>query len=102
MFGEVEYDGTFYINDKKDNDWIGYIFSYQDKSNFYLFSASRWNSTENQGSWTVKRIDDSSQADTRQALKPHTEVGGKILWQYQPPGTPHNRNGNSLVICFVS
>ena len=95
VFGEVEYDGTFYIHENKDNDWIGYIFSYQDNRNFYLFSASKWNSTESQGPWTVKRIDDSSVDDPREALKPHTETGGKILWQYQPTGTPHNRNGNS-------
>ena len=95
VFGEVEYDGTFYINENQDNDWIGYIFSYQDSSNFYLFSASKWNSTESQGSWTVKRIDDSSKDDPREALMPYTEFGGKILWQYQPLDTPHNINGNS-------
>ena len=95
VFGEVEYDGTFYINENGDNDWIGYIFSYQDNRNFYLFSASKWNITESQGSWTVKRIDDSSADDPREALQPHTEAGGKILWQYQPTDTPHNRNGNS-------
>ena len=29
MFADVEYDGTFFINDNIDNDWVGVIFSYQ-------------------------------------------------------------------------
>ena len=101
VFGEVEYDGTFYVDDNKDNDWIGYIFSYQDKSNFYLFSASLWNITDAQGTWSVQRINDSVQEDPLHSLQPHTEGGGKILWQYQPNDTPPNKNGR-LIFCLVT
>ena len=96
VFGEVEYDGTFYV-DSLDNDWIGYIFSYQDKTNFYLFSASLWGMTDSQGTWSVKRIDDSVKEDPYRGLQPHTGEGGKILWQYQPNDATPNKNGSFLV-----
>jgi len=34
-FGGVDYAGTFYVHDDKDDDFVGFIFSYQDSSNFY-------------------------------------------------------------------
>lgn len=34
----VDYEGTFYVNDKDDDDFVGFIFSYQNNRNFYLVS----------------------------------------------------------------
>ena len=103
VFGEVKYGGTFYIKDTEDNDWLGYIFSYQDRNNFYLFSAAKWNTTISQGPWSVKRINLANGENPTMALRPHTEIGSsKILWQYQPTDTPYDPNNRtgSYILCL--
>ncbi|XP_066275064.1 cartilage oligomeric matrix protein-like [Branchiostoma lanceolatum] len=37
-FGSVEYRGTFFVNTQVDDDFVGFVFSYQSNSRFYLVS----------------------------------------------------------------
>ena len=75
-----------------------------------MFSASKWNITETQGTslewwsvdcncvkgtWTVKRISATPQDNMLEVLKPHTNDGGRVLWQYQTNDTPFNINGRN-------
>ncbi|XP_032681170.1 cartilage oligomeric matrix protein [Odontomachus brunneus] len=43
----VDYEGTFYIDDDTDDDYVGFVFSYQDNRRFYIVAWKR----ENQVYW---------------------------------------------------
>ena len=37
QFGGVDYSGTFYVHDDKDDDFAGFVFSFQNNKKFYAF-----------------------------------------------------------------
>ncbi|XP_019638162.1 PREDICTED: cartilage oligomeric matrix protein-like, partial [Branchiostoma belcheri] len=37
-FGNLDYRGTFFVNTQVDDDFVGFVFSYQSNSRFYLMS----------------------------------------------------------------
>ncbi|PRD22145.1 UNVERIFIED_CONTAM: Comp [Trichonephila clavipes] len=34
-FGGVDFEGTFFVDTEIDDDYVGFVFSYQDNSHFY-------------------------------------------------------------------
>ncbi|RWS08915.1 cartilage oligomeric matrix protein-like protein [Dinothrombium tinctorium] len=44
-FGGVDFEGTFYIDTKIDDDYIGFVFSYHNNANFYVVMWKKFQQT---------------------------------------------------------
>lgn len=85
----VDFEGTFYVgpHEPLDNDFIGFIFSFQDSSNFYLVMSARddrglvnCQGPCHQGNWQIKRVN----SETGPYLG--TVLSDAIRKQYTVPG----------------
>jgi len=56
LFGDVDYNGTIYVDDEDDDDWIGFVWGMLDIHNFYMVISNRQNSTSGALYWQIKRI----------------------------------------------
>jgi hypothetical protein len=50
----VDFSGLILVNATGDNDFVGFVFSFQDTHNFYVVYASKDGS--NQGPWKIVRV----------------------------------------------
>ncbi|CAL4106126.1 unnamed protein product, partial [Meganyctiphanes norvegica] len=66
VFGGVDFEGTFYIEDTRDDDYAGVVFSYQSNARFYMMQWKKryqryWLSSpfvaEGEPAITLKRVD---------------------------------------------
>jgi len=92
LFADVEYNGTLFVNDKTDNDWVGIVWGMQDVNNFYMLVANRQRPTiRHTGAplyWNIRRIKVEDQNDPDKfdglisAIKSSEDMPGysKILW----------------------
>ena len=46
VFGDVRFEGTFFVNDQGDDDCVGILFGYQDHKNFYVVTSAKQNSNQ--------------------------------------------------------
>ena len=50
----VDFSGLILVDATGDNDFVGFVFSFQDTHNFYVVYASKHGS--NQGPWKIVRV----------------------------------------------
>jgi len=55
-FNDVEYNGTLYVQDEEDNDWVGFVFGYQNMFNFYIVAANMHKKPQSAMWWNLKKI----------------------------------------------
>jgi len=36
LYGDIDYNGTLYVDDTEDNDWVGFVWGMLDIHNFYI------------------------------------------------------------------
>ncbi|XP_035662425.1 cartilage oligomeric matrix protein-like [Branchiostoma floridae] len=85
-FGSVDYRGTFFVNTQIDDDFMGFVFSYQSNSRFYLVS---WKQAGDGGGGQpgvqLKLVNSTTgpSRDLALALWRAAEVQGqtKLLWE---------------------
>ncbi|XP_035688625.1 neurogenic locus notch homolog protein 1-like [Branchiostoma floridae] len=85
-FGNLDYSGTFFVNTQADDDFVGFVFSYQSNSRFYLVSWKQAGDSEGgQAGVQLKLVDSTTGPghDMSLALWKGVEVPGqtKLLWE---------------------
>ena len=50
----MDFSGLIFVNSQGDNNFVGFVFSFQDTHNFYVVYASKHGS--NQGPWKIVRV----------------------------------------------
>jgi len=106
----MDFEGTFYVGPHEllDNDFIGFIFSFQDSSNFYLVMSARddrdlvnCQGPCHQGNWQIKRVGSTTGPYLGTILsdairKQYTVVDEtEVLWQADKQAAGGWREGHS-------
>ena len=110
----VDFEGTFYVgpHEPLDNDFIGFIFSFQDSSNFYLVMSARddrglvnCQGPCHQGNWQIKRVNSETGpylgTVLSDAIRKQYTVPGEttLLWQADRQ-TAGNNNQNYICLLY--
>ncbi|KAI8515705.1 hypothetical protein Bbelb_065180 [Branchiostoma belcheri] len=85
-FGNLDYRGTLFVNSQVDDDFVGFVFSYQSNSRFYLMSWKQaGDSSGGQAGVQLKLVNSTTGpgGDLSLALWKGLEVPGqtKLLWE---------------------
>ncbi|XP_035664470.1 cartilage oligomeric matrix protein-like [Branchiostoma floridae] len=85
-FGNLDYSGTFFVNTQRDDDFVGFVFSYQRNSRFYLVSWKQQGDIDGgQAGVQLKLVNSTTGPgrDLKLALWNGLEVTGqtKLLWE---------------------
>ena len=79
----MDFSGTIFVDTHTDNDFVGFVFSFQDTKNFFVVYASKHNS--NQGAWKIVRVASTTGPSRAldSAIWQTVSVKGQteILWQ---------------------
>ena len=51
----VDFSGTMMVRTDSDDDFIGFVFSYQDSSNFYVVYSAKYTNSYG-GPWRIVRV----------------------------------------------
>ena len=54
----MDFSGLIFVNSQGDNNFVGFVFSFQDTHNFYVVYASKNGS--NQGPWKIVRVESTN------------------------------------------
>ena len=81
----MDFSGTIFVEDEHDNDWVGFVFGFQDTSNFYAVYSARQSSVNYQGPWKLVRVNSTTgpSDELDRALRSATSVPGQteIIWE---------------------
>ena len=81
----VDFSGTIFVDTHNDDDFVGFVFSFQDSSNFYVVYSAKYTNVGSQGPWRIVRVASTTgpSSQLNSALWNKDNVAGQteILWQ---------------------
>merc|ERR1719317_581626 len=79
----MDFSGTIFVDTDRDNDWVGFVFGFQDTSNFYVVYSSKHDS--GQGPWKIVRVNSTTGPSRELDLALHKTISvpgqTEIIWQ---------------------
>ncbi|XP_023328585.1 uncharacterized protein LOC111701513 isoform X2 [Eurytemora carolleeae] len=91
VFEDVEYNGTYYVQDKSDNDWLGVVFGFRNVFSFYVVISNKHKKAAGQKTnamwWTIKKI---QVKDSENATKAFQLLMGSLKKQKSRKGVSKN------------
>ena len=81
----VDFSGTIFVETEADDDFVGFVFSFQDSSNFYVVYSAKHSNVAKQGPWRITRVASTTgpSLELNAALWSPESVEGQteILWK---------------------
>ena len=103
VFGDVRFEGTFFVDDEHDNDVVGVLFGYQDNKNFYVVTSTKHGSRQVKMSffllWCSPRNHHNCVPCSGLLGPPKNQVNNRS--PFQPTPGKNNSSQHNLTLPFV-
>ena len=74
----VDFSGTIFVETDGDDDFVGFVFSFQDSSNFYVVYSAKESNVAAQGPWRIVRV--ASETGPSKALNTALWAPDSVFW----------------------
>ena len=75
----VDFNGLIRVDDTSDDDFVGFVFSFQDSSNFYtVYSPKDQSFGNDQGFWMIVRVNSTNSGGLESGIVANNTYGSVL------------------------